>query len=120
MRKIDMEIAQNGLPSPREFLGAYLRLPSEPFKHCSHNENWSCIKKIKFGNILEQGPRDFLFAFRFPMSQNMKKQVSRKKIMSFDKFIIKHVQNKYLYNKFLYENVSFNLKGIYTSKQAMK
>ena len=46
MRKIDMKIVQNGLLSPiGNSSGACLMLPSEPIKHCSHNKNWSCIKR---------------------------------------------------------------------------
>ena len=89
------EISQNGLPSPRGPSGGIpifflnkgsTRTYQIPFK-ASKNKSWSCRKKTCF--------------FGFLVSQNVKRIWFQEIFFSrfLDKFIIKNVYNKLLYNK---------------------
>ena len=66
----------------------------EPFKYRLQNKNRYSRIKDKIRQLT--GPRAFLH-FRFPVSQNVKKNMFRK--IFFDKQMIKNFQNELLYKK---------------------
>ena len=99
MQKNDIEIAQN-LTDREPSEGILNVSKSRCHQNRLQKQIWSCRKKIKFGN---RG-----FSCIFPLSQNAKKRVTRKKLRFLDKFMIKNVQNKdcFIKTKLVYFSVN--------------
>ena len=94
MRKNYFKILQNGSPNPKELLGS---MPNVLKSRCQQilssivYKIEKCLEKNTHTSATDwtEAPNDFFLLFRIPMSQNMKKHISRKKSSFFDKLLLK-------------------------------